>query len=238
MAPEGGGRAEGRAAAELVAKTYDGFDIQPLYARAAGKPRAFRAAGDWAVTARVDHPEGAQANELALADLENGADGLHVVFAGSAGAYGFGLKDAAGLAPALKDVYLDAGLRIIFDLPGDNAALVAAIDLAAPAMTRKIDLSLGLDPLGAAALPGGAGLAEGRSALAALAKALHEKGSTGPCLRRRPRGPRRRRLPAQELAFALAAASMTFARWKPAAFRWNERAKRSTSASPPTPTNS
>ncbi len=30
---------------KLVGKTYDGFDIQPLYARAGGKPRAFRA--DW-----------------------------------------------------------------------------------------------------------------------------------------------------------------------------------------------
>ena len=51
---------------KLVGKTYDGFDIQPLYARAAGKPRAFRAAGDWAVTARLDHPDAAAANELAL----------------------------------------------------------------------------------------------------------------------------------------------------------------------------
>ena len=71
--------------ARLISKTYDGFDIAPLYPRASGKPRAFRGAGDWAPTARVDHPDGAQANALALADLENGAAGLHVVFAGAAG---------------------------------------------------------------------------------------------------------------------------------------------------------
>ena len=95
---------------KLVSRTYDGFDIQPLYARAAGKPRAFRAENEWAVTARVDHPDAEAANALALTDLENGANGLHLAFAGSVGAYGFGLKDAAALAPALKNVHLDAGL--------------------------------------------------------------------------------------------------------------------------------
>ena len=39
---------------KLVTRTYDGFDIQPLYARAAGKPRAFRAENEWA----VDRPRG------------------------------------------------------------------------------------------------------------------------------------------------------------------------------------
>jgi methylmalonyl-CoA mutase len=137
---------------KLVTKTYDGFDIQPLYARAAGKPRAFRAENEWAVTARVDHPDASAANELALSDLENGANGLHVAFAGSVGAYGFGLKYAAALAPALKDVHLDAGLRVILDLPAQADAFIAAfLDLVAvrnydPA---KLDISIGLDPIGA-----------------------------------------------------------------------------------------
>ena len=48
---------KGAPLAKLVGKTYDGFDIQPLYARTAGKPRAFRAEGDWAVIARVDHTD-------------------------------------------------------------------------------------------------------------------------------------------------------------------------------------
>ena len=135
-------------------QTYDGFDIAPLYPRASGKPRAFRGAGEWAPTARVDHPDGAQANALALADLENGADGLHVVFAGAAAALRLRPARRRALAPALKNVQLDAGLRILFDLPGDADAFVAAIEALVAARGHEpenTDLSLGLDPLGAAA---------------------------------------------------------------------------------------
>jgi len=190
----------------LISKTYDGFDIQPLYARATGKPRAFRGAGDWAVTARVDHPEGAEANKLALTDLENGANGLHIVFAGAAGAYGFGLKDASQLAPALEGIYLDAGLRIVFDLPGDNAAIVAAIEKAVAGKEKAIDLSLGLDPLGAAALSGEAlDWPKAGLALAARVKALHEKGFGGILAADGRIVHAAGGSPAQELAFALAA---------------------------------
>jgi len=192
--------------AKLISRTYDGFDIQPLYARASGKPRAFRGAGDWAVTARVDHPNGADANKLALADLENGANGLHIVFAGSAGAYGFGLKDASALAPALDGIYLDAGLRIVFDLPRDDEAIVAAIEKAVDGKAKTIDLSLGLDPLGAAARSGEAlDWSKAGLALAARVKALHEKGFGGVLAADGRIVHAAGGSPAQELAFALAA---------------------------------
>ncbi|WP_374545559.1 methylmalonyl-CoA mutase family protein [Rhodoblastus sp.] len=165
---------------KLRTRTYDGFEIEPLYARAAHKPRAFRAGGDWAVTARVDHPNGAAANELALSELENGANGLHVVFAGSAGAYGFGLKDAAALALALKDVHLDAGLRVVLDLPAESAAHVAALlDLVASRNydPSKLDISIGLNPIATAAASGAAldWAADGPK-LAEQAKSLAAKG--------------------------------------------------------------
>ncbi|MBB4197707.1 methylmalonyl-CoA mutase [Rhodoblastus sphagnicola] len=193
----------------LISKTYDGFDIQPLYARASGKPRAFRGAGDWAVTARVDHPDGAQANKLALADLENGANGLHVVFAGSAGACGFGLKDAAALAPALENAHLDAGLRVIFDLPGEADAIVTAIEALVAARgydVAKLDLSLGLDPLGAAALSGATlDWTTAGAALAAKAKILADKGFAGIVAADGRIVHAAGGSPAQELAFTLAA---------------------------------
>jgi methylmalonyl-CoA mutase len=194
---------------KLVSKTYDGFDIQPLYPRAANKPRAFRASGDWAVTARVDHPDSAAANELALTDLENGANGLQLVFAGAVGAYGFGLKDAAALAPALKDIQLDAGLRIVLDLPVQSGLHVAALlDLVAARGydPKTLDISFGLDPIGAAAAVGaplvwteeGPKLAElariliakgfDKGLIAADGRVVHAAGGS----------------PAQELAFALA----------------------------------
>ncbi len=69
----------------LVSQTYDGLRIEPLYPRAAGaKPVPGRKPGAaWSVMQRVDHPDPAAANAQALHDLENGATGLTLVFAGS-----------------------------------------------------------------------------------------------------------------------------------------------------------
>ena len=44
---------------------------------------------------RIDHPDAAQANAQALHDLENGATGLELEFAGGPGARGFGGADAS-----------------------------------------------------------------------------------------------------------------------------------------------
>src|SRR2546423_8073912 len=99
----------------LVAKTYDGLAIQPLYGRAAdARPIAARAPGRaWAVMQRVDHPAPATANEQALHDLESGATGLTIVCKGSVNANGYGLDGSAEtLARALDGVYLDAGIAI------------------------------------------------------------------------------------------------------------------------------
>ena len=78
----------------LVARTYDGLAIEPLYDRKAdAQPVAGRAPGTpWSIVQRVDHPEPAAANAEALHDLENGATGLSLVFAGAVGAYGYGLR--------------------------------------------------------------------------------------------------------------------------------------------------
>src|SRR3989304_9700636 len=78
----------------LVSQSYDGLRIEPLYARAAGaKPVAGRTPGaDWALMQRVDHPDPAAANKQALEDLQNGATGLTLVFAGAISANGYGLE--------------------------------------------------------------------------------------------------------------------------------------------------
>ena len=77
----------------LVSKTYDDLKIAPIYPRAKGAvPIAGRAAAmPWQLMQRIDHPDPAQANAQALHDLENGATGLTLVFAGANGAHGFGL---------------------------------------------------------------------------------------------------------------------------------------------------
>src|SRR5215510_8390383 len=87
----------------LVAKTYDGLAIEPLYGRKAdARPVAGRAPGTaWWIMQRVDHPDAAAANAEALHDLENGATALALIFAGGVGAYDYGLPaDEGTLAQA------------------------------------------------------------------------------------------------------------------------------------------
>ncbi len=103
----------------LESKTYDGLTIEPVYERASGaNPIMGRAAAaPWQVMARVDHPDPASANKQALEDLENGATGLSLVFAGSVSSYGYGVGiDEASLDRILKGVHLDAGISIECEL--------------------------------------------------------------------------------------------------------------------------
>ena len=143
----------------LVGHTYDGLRIEPLYPRRAGAaPVAGRAAGaPWTVMQRVDHPDPALANKQALDDLENGAAGLTLVFAGSINANGYGLDASAQtLKRALDGVALDA-IAIDFNL---SAATREAVQhFAALVKSRKLDpaaveLRTALNPIGGFAAAG------------------------------------------------------------------------------------
>src|ERR1700750_2530208 len=70
----------------LIAKTYDGIAIEPLYQGATGAKPMVARQGVGRVMARIDHPDPAQANTQALHELENGATGLWLSFAGAIGA--------------------------------------------------------------------------------------------------------------------------------------------------------
>ena len=73
---------KGAPLASLRSSTYDGIATEPLYSRAEeAKPIAGRAAGaPWAVTQRIDLPDPAAANAQILEDLNNGANGIALVF--------------------------------------------------------------------------------------------------------------------------------------------------------------
>jgi methylmalonyl-CoA mutase len=138
----------------LKSKTYDNLSFEPLYGRAAGaKPVTGRRPGAaWTLMQRVDHPEAAAANAQALADLENGATGLVLVFAGSPGANGFGLDPSPeALARVLEGVHLDAGVAIDLDLPAASRdvmrGLVELIKRRGAAASA-VDLRTGLNPIG------------------------------------------------------------------------------------------
>jgi methylmalonyl-CoA mutase len=145
---------------KLLGKTSDGLRIEPIYRRAAGAaPIAARPAGaPWQVMQRIDHPDAGQANAQALHDLENGATGLTLVFAGANGAYGYGLEPSAeAIEKVLDGVFIDAGIAI--ELQVGPQSRMAAIHLAeyikrkgtAPA---ACNIRFGLDPIGACAVWG------------------------------------------------------------------------------------
>src|SRR5262245_3214252 len=112
---------------KLVGKTYDGIRIDPIYPRAKGTaPIAGRAAAaPWQIMQRIDHPDAAQANAQALHDLENGATGLTLVFAGANGAHGFGLDPSPeAIEKILDGVFLDVGIALELQI-GPQSRMVA-----------------------------------------------------------------------------------------------------------------
>ena len=145
---------------KLVGKTYDGVRIEPIYRRAtdAGPIPGRAAAAPWQIMQRIDHPDAVSANAQALHDLENGATGLTLVFAGANGAYGFGLDPSAeAVEKVLDGIYLDAGIAI--ELQIGPQSRMAAIHVAEYIKRKGIspascDIRFGLDPLGACAVWG------------------------------------------------------------------------------------
>lgn len=199
----------------LSSKAYGGVGVAPLYPRETHTTKALRRTpGRWSILARVDCDAPGTANRLALEDLEGGADGLHIVFAGAQGAYGGGLTDAeeATLARGFDHIRFEYGIPVVVEssprAPRAADALMRLIDRRhiEPSLTR---VSFGLDPLGLQARHGfiaapwaqaarafaeeakriaGAGFATG--AVVADARVVHAAGGAE----------------TQELAFALAAA--------------------------------
>jgi methylmalonyl-CoA mutase len=199
----------------LSSKTSDGFAIEPLYPRAAGVSSVAgrAAAAPWQIMQRLDHPDPAQANKLAITELENGASGLTLVFAGANGAAGFGLDPSPeAIRQTLDGIFLDAGIALEFQI-GPQSRL-APLHMLALLQEKAIaanacDIRFGFDPIGATAVWGsspyswdeiapalanaaGAVAAQGFKARAVVAdgRLIHDAGGSE----------------AQELAFVLAVA--------------------------------
>ena len=144
----------------LESKTYDGLTIEPLYARApSARPVPGRAPGAaWTLMQRVDHPDPGAANKQALDDLENGATGLVLVFAGSVSANGFGLEpSAATLKRVLDGVDLEAGIAIDLNLSPASRHIVhdfAALLKERGVAPAVVDLRFSINPIGGFAAAG------------------------------------------------------------------------------------
>jgi len=144
----------------LESRTYDGLIVEPLYERAADAKAVAGRSGalPWTVMQRVDHPDPAAANAQALDDLENGATGLVLVFAGSVSANGYGLDaSAATLTRVLDGIDLDAGIAIDLNVSPETRHVVR--DLAALVRSEghapgAVDLRFSINPIGGFAAAG------------------------------------------------------------------------------------
>jgi len=170
----------------LVARTYDGLTIQPLYPRdAAASPVAARAPGAaWAVMQRLDHPDPAAANEQLLHDLENGATGLTLVCKGSVNANGYGLDASVEtLDRVLDGVFVDAAVLIDFDVGGetrDAANNFASLMRRRGIAPETVEMRAALDPLGGMAATGAGAWMEIAPAFAVQIGELAAQGFRGP----------------------------------------------------------
>ena len=173
----------------LVSKTYDAVTIAPIYARAKGAARlpGRTAAAPWQVMQRIDHPDPAKANALALHDLENGATGLEIEFQGGPGARGFGVADATAetLRRVFEGVVVDAGISIALNpvLGRENAgANLAALIEAGGADPGGIDLRFNYQPLTTMAVRGASAASwpEIEKPFAAIIGELMKRGFKGP----------------------------------------------------------
>jgi methylmalonyl-CoA mutase len=171
----------------LVRTTADGIRLEPLHGQKQG-PRAARASQTpWTLFQRVDHPDAARANELALDDLANGATGLVLVSRDAATARGYGI-DPGRLARVLQGVHLHAvSLRI----EGGASMALAELIGSQPIDPERLDVSFALtSPADAAEL---ARLGYAGPYMEADGRTWHEQGATD----------------AQELGAALASAVAT-----------------------------
>ena len=144
----------------LTSTTYDGLSIAPLAERRAdARPVAARpGAAPWEVLARVEHSDPALGNEIALRELNNGAAGLALVFAGAVGDYSFGMPASEdALARVLEGFDFNAGATLEFDLSLHAAAAVDAMLAKGFALSRHgAGVRIGHDPIGAMAIATGA----------------------------------------------------------------------------------
>jgi methylmalonyl-CoA mutase len=152
---------KGKSLEALKSLTEDAIEVDALYPPSPRPPIDARA-GDtrWTIMQRVDHPAAGAANELALAEVDNGATGLVITFRNAPSARGFGLErcDALTLSLVLRDVAVhDIAIRIEAGRSWRAAAQAMEEVLAARSIApERARLRLAIDPIGALAADAGA----------------------------------------------------------------------------------
>lgn len=143
----------------LVSLTDDGQRMEPIYAPASiafNHPARRRKPG-WHMVQRIDHTDPAAANAQAHADIEAGATGISLVFAGAPNAFNYGLPSGSEALAAILDGVPLEKTHLRFDAHPDSRRSVEWIlEFLGKRRTNpaKLSLAFGIDP---AALFGGTG---------------------------------------------------------------------------------
>jgi methylmalonyl-CoA mutase len=151
---------KGAPLSSLGSQSYDGFAIEPLYSPAPDATvLAGRTPGEpWGVMQRVDIADPVAANRQILDDLNHGASGLVLVFAGAVGDYGYALPASKeAIETVLAGVNLDWGVALELDFgpPSREAAgIVAAYVKGNGLAPASVKIRFTFDPLGALASRG------------------------------------------------------------------------------------
>ncbi|SMD11813.1 heterodimeric methylmalonyl-CoA mutase small subunit [Fulvimarina manganoxydans] len=147
---------KGKAFESLVTEAEDGFTYGPLHGHVGdAKAIARRDESPWRILQAIDDIDPSRANIQALADLEGGANGLALAFAGAPAALGFGLPVAEdALSQTLTGVMTDI---VSLRLEPHPRTLDLALMLASRLGARRQDappIDLGYDPIAIGATAG------------------------------------------------------------------------------------
>lgn len=136
---------------DLVSVADDEIRIEPLYQRVKDARSIARSAPDrnWDILQRVDDPDPQRANRQVREDLERGADGLSLIFAGAPNAFGFGLPSSPEALTAALDGIPLTNVHLRIDVHPQSRA---SIDWLAQLLNERradparMTLSFGIDP--------------------------------------------------------------------------------------------
>ena len=141
----------------LVAETYDGIKIDPLYTKGDVDGPAVRPgripAGPWRIVQACTLPSPADANKAILEDLEGGTTGVALQIAPTPEGPGVQIWSLQDLERTLRDVHLEA-VPVNLSAAGrglEAAALMIAFADKAGVPNAARTGTLGLDPIGALA---------------------------------------------------------------------------------------
>ena len=135
----------------MISRSDDGLAIEALRERARNRPAIGRA-GDqpgWRVIQRVDDRDTARAAQQAQNDMDNGADGVSIVFEGAPNAFGLGIPATKDALSAVLEALPLGRTHLRVDV---HPASRATVDWLVEILTRrrvdpaKLSLSCGIDP--------------------------------------------------------------------------------------------